>query len=77
MNALLAQDCLLAYPIHNKPFCIYTEASSYQMGEYIVQYDKSVALWSHKLNDTQMKNTVGDQEPLSIDMVWQSSATCF
>ncbi len=69
MKALLAQDCLLAYPIHNKSFCIYTETSSYQMGEYIVQYDKSVALWSHKLNDTQMKNTVGDQEPLSIDMV--------
>ncbi len=43
MKALMVQDCLLAYPNHNKPFHIYTDASSYQMGGYIVQNDKPFA----------------------------------
>ncbi len=52
MKALMARDYLLAYPDHNKPFHIYTDVSSYQMGANIVQDNKPVAFWSHNLNDT-------------------------
>ncbi len=37
MQALMAQDCLLAYLNCNKPFHIYMNTSSYQMGAYIIQ----------------------------------------
>ncbi len=37
MNALMAQDFILACPNHNKPFHIYTDASSHQLGAHIVQ----------------------------------------
>ncbi len=69
MKALMVCDCHLAYPNHNKPFHIYTDDSSYQMGAYIVQDDKPVAFWSCKLNDAQLKYAVGDKELLSMVMV--------
>ncbi len=75
MKALMAQDCLLAYPNHNKAFHIYTDASSYQMGAYIVQAGKPVAIWSQKLIDAQLKYMVGDKELLSIVMVLMEFCT--
>lgn len=39
------------------------------MGAYVVQDDKFVAFWSHKLNETQLKYAVCDKDFLSIVMV--------
>ncbi len=69
MKALMEQDCLLAYPNHNEPFQIYTDACSYQMGACIVQDKKNMPFWSCRLNDAQLKYTVTDKELLSIVMV--------
>ncbi len=73
MKVLMAR--LLTYPNHNKPFHISTNASSYQMGAFIVQDDKPVAFWLYKLNDAHLKCTVGNKELLFIVMILSKFCT--
>ena len=62
----MAADVLCAYPDHNKPFVIYTNASDLQMGAIITQEKKPVAYWSQKFNDAQQNYTTMEKEFLSI-----------
>ncbi len=57
---------MLAYPDFSKPFDIYTDASTKQLGVVITQDNMPIAFFSRKLSDAQSKNTVTKLELLAI-----------
>jgi hypothetical protein len=57
---------VLAYPDFTKPFEIYTDASTKQLGAVITQENRPIAFFSRKLSGAQSKYTVTELELLAI-----------
>jgi len=62
----IAKEVVLAYPDFTKPFDIYTDASTKQLGAVITQNNRPIAFFSRKLSGAQSKYTVTELELLAI-----------
>ncbi len=62
VKSTIAKDVVLAYPDFTKPFEIYTDASTMQLGAVITQDNRPIAFFSRKLSQTQTKYTVTEIE---------------
>jgi hypothetical protein len=62
----IAKEVVLAYPDFTKPFDIYTNASTKQLGAVITQDNRHIVFFSQKLSGAQSKYTVTNLELLAI-----------
>ena len=69
VKAAIAKETVLAYPDFLKPFEIYTDASSTQLGAVITQDNRPIAFFGRKLSKTktQQKYSVTEIELLAIE----------
>ncbi len=66
VRAAIAKETVLAYLDFLKPFEIYTDASSMQLGAVITQDNRPITFFSRKLSKTQQKYSVTEIELLAI-----------
>jgi hypothetical protein len=66
VKAAIAKETVLAYPDFLKPFEIYTDISSMQLGAVITQDNRPIAFFSRKLSKIQQKFSVTEIELLAI-----------
>ena len=66
VKAAIAKETVLAYPDFLKPFEIYMDASSMQLGAVITQDNRPIAFFSRKLSKMQQKYSVTEIELLAI-----------
>jgi hypothetical protein len=66
VKTTIAKEVVLAYPDFSKPFDIYTDASTKQLGAVITQDNRPIAFFSRKLSGAQSKYTVTKFELLAI-----------
>jgi hypothetical protein len=62
----IAKEVVLAYPCFSKPFEIYTDTSTLQLGAVITQENRPIAFFSRKLSGAQSKYTITKLELLAI-----------
>ncbi len=66
VKATITKKVVLAYPDFTKPFEIYTDASTTQLGAVITQGNRPIAFVSRKLSKAQSKYSVTRIELLAI-----------
>jgi hypothetical protein len=66
VKVAIAKEVVLAYPDFSKPFEIYTDAPSTQLGAVIAQDNRPIAFFYRKLSIMQQKYFVTEIELLAI-----------
>jgi hypothetical protein len=66
VKATITKEVVLAYPDFPKPFKIYTDASTMQLGSVITQGNRPIAFFSRKLSVMQTKYSVTKIKLLAI-----------
>jgi hypothetical protein len=66
VKATIAKEVVLAYPDFTKPFEIYTDASTMQLGSLITQGNRPIVFFGRKLSMMQTKYSVTEIELLAI-----------
>jgi hypothetical protein len=66
VKTAIAKETVLAYPDFSRPFEIYTDASSMQLGAVITQDNKPIAFFSRKFSKMQQKYSVTEIKLLAI-----------
>jgi hypothetical protein len=66
VKAAIAKETVLAYPDFLKPFEIYTDTSSTQLGAVTAQDNRPIWFFSRKLSKTQQKYSFTEIELMAI-----------